>query len=684
VSESFCASDTINSNSMLKTIIVLCFIALSYDSYSQIDSLDQDVLIQEVTVQGKGLKDNGLEIKQDDDVQILIDKLLYNINGVSLIKRGNYAQEPIIRGLNPSQINTTVDGMQIFGACTDHMDPISSYVEPNNLSSIRLNLGPNADQVGASIGGGFDFKLNKAKLGADKFVSGTVGTGYETNASAYRVLGSVQLSKKRWAVKANSIYRKSQNYTDGNQREIHFSQYEKLNFGVSSVFALNENNFIYLDYLQDDGRDIGYPALTMDVSFANAKIGSVSHLYKRTGKTLYRLESKIYYNFIDHAMDDTKRPDSLISMHMDMPGTSWTGGFYSNASLRFGEKHFVKIKLNGYSNDLHAEMTMYPTVGAEMFMLTIPDSRRTVFGIDLSDKILLTDKLKLSAGFRFDYAASSITTEEGRQTLSSIYTGELDRTHYLFNVFTQLNYKLTKKLSVSGGVAKAMRAPNAQELYGFFLFNRFDNYDYMGNPDIKQEESWNFNISTRYRLEKLVFTAKVFAYYFKNYIAGEKLSGYSAMTAGASGVKQYTNLDNAIITGAEVGFKWRINKKLFFSSMNAFSYGEDHKHRALFMIPPLKSINTIVYSIKGYNVSLKYTTAMAQNHIDYDFYGENSTREFNLFDLSAGKTFKVKRFKYDVNIALDNIFNVPYYEHLDVMKINRQGRNLLVSFKFTF
>lgn len=672
---------------MRRIIITTLLLGYATIASAQTDSTEHsNVLIQEVTVHGDKLNEDDLEFKQKDNVQVLIDKMLYNINGVSLIKRGNYAQEPIIRGLNPSQINTTVDGMQIFGACTDHMDPISSYVEPNNLSSIRLQLGPNSEQVGASIGGGFDFKLNKAKLGADKFVSGTIGTGYETNASAFRVLGSIQLSKKRWAVRANSIYRKSQNYTDGNGREIHFSQYEKLNFGVSSVFALNENNFIYLDYLQDDGRDIGYPALTMDVSFANAKIGSISHVYKKTGKTLYLLESKIYANYIDHAMDDSKRPDSLIAMRMDMPGTSSTFGFYSNASLRFGKKHFVKFKLNGYSNDLHAEMTMYPLIGAEMFMLTLPDTRRTVGGIDLSDKILITEKLKLSTGIRFDYVLSSITTEMGRQTLSGIYSGDLDKNHYLLNVFTQLNYKLNKKLSVSGGVAKAMRAPNAQELYAFYLFNRFDNYDYLGNPDIKQEESWNFNISANYRLKKLVLTTKVFAYYFKNYITGAKLpsSEYSAMTIGASGVKQYVNLDNAIIAGAEVGFKWKINKNFFFSSMNAFSYGEDYKHRALFMIPPLKSINTIVYSMKGYNFSLKYTTAMAQNNIDYDFYGENSTREFNLFDLSAGKTFKVKRFKYDVNIALDNIFNVPYYEHLDVMKINRQGRNLLVSLKFTF
>ncbi len=668
-----------------KMTIVSILLASSFSSFSQIDTTEQRVLVEEVTVKGEKVKNNGLDVKQDDQTQVLIDQLLYNINGISLIKRGNYAQEPIIRGLNPNQINTTVDGMYIFGACTDHMDPISSYVEPNNLNSIKLNFGPSDEQVGGSIGGGFDFKLMKAQLNANHFFSGSVGAGYETNSNAYRVLGSVQLSKKRWALQGNLIYRKAENYIAGGGREIYFSQYEKINFAVNSIFSLNENHSILLDYVQDNGSNIGYPALTMDVSYANAKIGSVTHQYKRAGQKIYLWESKLYVNYIDHAMDDTKRPDSLVPMHMDMPGTSATAGFYSNVSIRTGKKHFTKVKLNGFVNDLHAEMTMYPTVGAEMFMLTIPDTRRIVTGIDLSDKVLISSKVKVTGGLRFDFVHSSITTDIGRQTLTSIYNKDLTKQHFLLNTFIQGSYNLTKKIVLSGGVAKAMRAPSSQEMYGFFLFNRLDNYDYIGNPDLKVEQSWNTNIELRYQTKKMALTGKLFAYFFDDYITGRIQPGYSAMTIGASGIKQYTNIDKAIIAGGEIEFKWRFFKSFLFTSSNAYSYGEDDNHTALFMIPPLKSINTLTYFIKGYKIQAKYTTAMAQKHTDFAVYGERDTPAFNVFDLSIGKTFDIKnRYKYNVSLALNNVFDTPYFEHLDVMKINRQGRNLLVNMKFTF
>ncbi len=670
---------------MKRVIIITLLLSCATSLYAQVDSTEHKVLVEEVTVQGKAIKNNGLDVSPDDQTQVLIDNLLYNINGVSLIKRGNYAQEPIIRGLNPNQINTTVDGMYIFGACTDRMDPISSYVEPNNLNSIKLNFGPSDEQIGPSIGGGFDFKLMRAKLNAPRFFSGNFGAGYETNSNAYRVLGSIQLSKKRWAILANTIYRKAQNYHEGGGREILFSQYEKINFAVNSVFALNENHSFFMDYIQDNGSNIGYPALTMDVSYANAKIGSISHQYKRRGRKIYQWDTKLYINYIDHAMDDSKRPDSLVPIRMDMPGTSATAGFYSNVSIRASKNHFVKVKLNSFVNDLHAEMTMYPTVGAEMFMLTIPDTRRIVSGIDVSDKILIGQKAKLTGGLRFDFVHSSITTEIGRQTLTSIYSKDLTKEQILINSFVQGSYNLSKKTILSAGVAKAMRAPSAQEMYGFYLFNRLDNYDYLGNPDIKVEQSWNINAELTYRTKKMVLTGKVFAYFFEDYITGRKKPSYSAMTSGATGVKQYTNIDKATIAGGEIEFKWKLSKHFLFSSSNAYSYGEDGDHVALFMIPPFKSINSLTYLIKGIRMQVKYTTAIAQNHVDYDIYGEQRTPEFNLFDFSVGKTFDInERYKYNISLALNNIFDTRYFEHLDVMKINRQGRNLLVNMKFTF
>lgn len=658
----------------------------SFFSIAQDDStkFQKNTLIEEVIVRGEVKKNNAQTVENNNNVQLSVDKVLAATCGVTLIKRGNYAQEPTVRGLNAGQINTTIDGMQMFGACTDRMDPISSYVEPNNLRSISLNLGPNDEQFGSSIGGGFNFKLVKPTMGAAKFFSGSAGAGYETNGNAYRGLGLIQLSKKKWAIQANSIYRKSENYVAGGNREVLFSQFEKCNLGVSGILQLAKNNTLSVDYLQDNGSNIGYPALTMDVSFANAKIASVSHQYKNTARKFYELETKAYYNFIDHAMDDTKRPAELVPMHMDMPGTSQTMGFFSNASIRLAKKHLVKVKLNSYLNDLHAEMTMYPDAGAEMFMLTIPDARRMLIGLDVSDKFYLNSKMNLAFGFRTDFARSSVITLMGRQTLTSIYSGDLTKYTLLFNGFAQVTGKIGRNSSLTGGLARASRNATLQETYGFYLFNRLDNYDYLGNPDILTENSWNVNIGAEMKGDKLGISGQLFGYFFENYIAGTKRLDYSAMTIGATGVKQYENLDHASIVGGEVKLTYAIRKNLVFSSQNSISYGTDDEGKALPLIPPFKSMNAVKYKWKQIIFDVTYITGALQNHVDFDKYGEMPSAEFNVLNASAGRGFKFKTSSVFVNFTVDNMFDAAYSEHLDFMSINRQGRNFILSLTYNF
>ncbi|MDZ7648357.1 MAG: hypothetical protein U5K54_14875 [Cytophagales bacterium] len=61
------------------------------------------------------------------------EDILSRLQGVYLIRRGNYGQEPMLRGMTGGQINLTIDGMKMFGACTDKkLNPVSTQIEPQN------------------------------------------------------------------------------------------------------------------------------------------------------------------------------------------------------------------------------------------------------------------------------------------------------------------------------------------------------------------------------------------------------------------------------------------------------------------------------------------------------------------------------------------------------------------------
>ena len=70
-----------------------------------------------------------------------IDEHLGELRNVNLVRRGSYAWEPVVNNMQTERLSTTIDGMKIFYACTDKMDPVTSYVESGNLQSISLNSG---------------------------------------------------------------------------------------------------------------------------------------------------------------------------------------------------------------------------------------------------------------------------------------------------------------------------------------------------------------------------------------------------------------------------------------------------------------------------------------------------------------------------------------------------------------
>lgn len=667
----------------MKKLILFSFFLLPCGIvFSQEDTLRSAQNYKEILIQGQ--KKNSKE-KSSAQLQQSTDKLLSTTPGITLIKRGNFALEPTIRGLNAGQINTTIDGMQMFGACTDRMDPISSYIEPTNLEKIQLSTAPNGDQTGSAIGGGINFALMKAQLNASKKFSGKLGAGYQTNANNIQTLGTFQYSTKRWALLVNGIYRKADNYQAANQREISFSQFEKWNAGANLVVALNENNRISLDYIQDEGYNIGYPALTMDVAFAKAYISAFTHSYENKARKLRSIESKFYFNFIDHAMDDTKRPAEMVPMHMDMPGTSRTFGMYSKAKYLLNSKHVLTFQVNAFQNNLHAEMTMYPDIGSEMFMLTIPDGQRRTYGLNAADTWFVNDKLKALYGGRIELNQSDIITEIGRQTLTSFYNGEAAQTRITGNVFAQANYKFSKKVSVYGGVNYAQRPPSLQEVYGFYLFNRVDNHDYLGNPDITDESSISGNLGVNLKYEKFAVSIEGFVNSFSNYITGLVLPEFSNMTIGADGVKQFDNIESALLTGGELTLKWNPIKVLTVQSVNSYTYGIDEVGGFLPYIPPFKSINSVKYHHKGWNVKLEYVGAFAQNNVSTARYGEGTTPAFNLLNFAVQKHIDLKKDRaLHTEFGVENIFDTPYYEHLDVLKIQRQGVNFVIRTTFVF
>ncbi|MEE9462826.1 MAG: TonB-dependent receptor plug domain-containing protein, partial [Bacteroidales bacterium] len=198
-----------------------------------------------------------------------IDKINSRLDGISLIRRGAYAMEPQMHGFSGGQINLTIDGMKMFGACTDKMDPVTSYIEPDNLKSLQITHGTNGSHKGSTVGGFFDMLLKEPVTGHDGGITIQAGTGYETVSDGINANGALEYNSNKWGFRSSVTYRKHSSYKDGNGEIVPNSQFGKINLHSVLKYEADPDNIFRIDFLLDDAFDVGYPALPMDVARAN-------------------------------------------------------------------------------------------------------------------------------------------------------------------------------------------------------------------------------------------------------------------------------------------------------------------------------------------------------------------------------------------------------------------------------
>ena len=75
--------------------------------------------------------------------------------------------------------------------------------------------------------------------------------------------------------------------------------------------------------------------------------------------------------------------------------------------------------------------------------------------------------------------------------------------------------------------------------------------------------------------------------------------------------------------------------------------------------------------------------ASAQNRVSTAV-NEKSTPAYALFNARAGYNFLLKKQRFELNVALENIFDTYYREHLDWGNIPRPGRSLITGLSYLF
>jgi len=650
---------------MLETVLLSTILLSDTVTTNKTQNLDEVVIVSET---GRGRK------RSVKGQVASIDEHLGVLRHVNLVRRGSYAWEPVVNNMQMERLSTTIDGMKIFYACTDKMDPVTSYVESGNLQSISLNSGLDGNpQATGNIGGSLDLKLRKAGFDNDPFHA-SASAGHEWNGHVQVYGADAALSSHKTYLNAGAFYRHADNYKVGGGDELQFSQFRKVNVFTNAGFRLAEKDMLEATFIFDRATDVGYPALNMDVAKAEGLITSLSykHLFSKAS-----WETKVYYNHITHVMDDTTRPD--VAIHMDMPGDSWTAGIYSLLTTSI-KQHDLALNYDLYYNRLFADMTMYPGGAAPMYMVTWPDVGTLNTGLALTDNVRIARNQSLRLSAKLAWQQQKLNNEEGYHALRVFFPGMTDAYHQTTGRIAAAYQWSMVNGQWSIGAGWGSRAPTVTEAYGYYLNNTFDQYDYIGNPSLKNESAIEVNAAYQWSMFNGQCSIGIDAntFFFSNYIIGQFETRLSPMTVGAEGVKVYGNISHATIANASLTADWQLTEQLRWNGKVSYSSGRDADGDALPLISPISWQTELQYHYKRLQAQATVKGNTRQSNYG-EKYGETPASEWAIVNLSAQYQFGIRNSEFIIRLGVENLFDKQYATYADWNHIPQKGRNIYMN-----
>lgn len=613
---------------------------------------------------------------------------LRSIPNVAGIRKGGGAIDPVVRGFKFSQLNVVMDGgMKIENGCPNRMDPVTAHIEVEELSQITVVKGPYLLNYGPALGGVINLQTENPHPYAKFEIHGNALFGYETNWDGAKEHFSLNGGNSKIYFLASGGYRKYGDYKSGgseSEQTVYQTSFRKFNYGAKVGYAISQKQNILVSYNEAHGRDVMFPALTMDEKSDDTRMMSMDYSAKDLSETIKKLDVKVYRTNIDHLMDNSNRETWQAKQMVADVNAINTGGKailglkIKNQNLSAG-LDFENIYKDGVRT---MTMLMMGTTSTKKFNLwnkAVIQNAGLFAGYNSVFKSIVVD-----AAIRVDF-----NNADSEDTLVLIKNGMeyFNKTASQFvNLSANLGLtrKITEKLSLSLAFARGTRSPNMLERYIKLLSIGYDNYDYLGNPQLKPETNNELDVTLKYADVKLGnIYVNGFYSYVKDYISAVMLPSSIIMpaTLGAPGVKQFVNVDHAIFTGFELGYTSPEAYKFGINIIAALTYGRIPevtkyiitggqvtgdtliKNDALPEIPPFETTLSIYYRLLKGNLipKLSYRLVAAQHHVSKAFY-EPETPGFSLLNFSVA--YRVSK-NIDINAGVNNIFDVSYYEHLN-------------------
>ena len=232
-------------------------------------------------------------------------RLLESVAGTSVYSAGGVSSIPVIQGQADDRLNTLVNGMPIPSACSNHMNPAMSYIDPTNVGTFStINGITPVSKGGDSIGGTVVVDSPAPVFAAPgetfRFAGETAAFYRSINDNYAASIGNTTIANDTYSLSYSGAFTTAANYRGGgDDGKLRSTEYRAFNNTLSGAARGSSDQFslqLGQQYIPYQGFPNQYMDMTENLSYV-ANGG-----YERSF-SWGELTARTFFQSVDHEMN---------------------------------------------------------------------------------------------------------------------------------------------------------------------------------------------------------------------------------------------------------------------------------------------------------------------------------------------------------------------------------------------
>ena len=632
------------------------------------------------------------------DIRGQIGDSLTRQPGVSATSFAPGASRPVLRGFSGERVRVLTDGIgsiDVSNTSADH----AVTIDPLTVERIEILRGPAVLLFGSQAIGGavnlFDRRIPR-KVPTDHVHVDAIG-GYATAADDRNIGGSVDVALSPQIVAhLDGSWRKTGNARAG---------------GYIYAPGIRGDLLHLAEHESDEGHADEAAELTAQANSRGKIPNTASETWTAAGGLSLindggQLGISVSYFDTNYGVPD--RPDTAHD-HGEGPVTigmkQWRADL--RGEIELGDGFFDKLRLRGgYADYQHTEFegdevgTVFYNKGVEGRLELAQNDRggwRGASGVQFSHRDFdavgaeafvprnLTDQFALFTLQEWTMGPLGLEAAARFESIDvRAPTLGIDRKFDTVSGALGANYELTDGLKLGVSVARAVRAPSAEELFSNGPHAATQSFE-VGDPDLKREASWGAEGSIKFKSDAVNFGLSVYSNWFDDFI-------YSAATGAEEDelpVFQYFQRD-ARVWGFEAEASARLAQIGGFdivsdvtADMTRASIKGAGIDRNVPRIPPLRVLGGI--EAQGERVDARVEVEWTDDQTRVAQF-ETPTDGFTLVNASISWRPLPESKHLTLSLSANNIFDVEARRHASFTKdyVPLAGRDIRITVRASF